>query len=220
VPGKEAFQIRLNLCGDKSGKWVSASPFSPKRVMQHQEFMSFFLFWFCLLMPVPLMRVQLGDHSVEQAVTGAVLGAIYGFGWFQFIKWLSRKYSHKIGTSFFYGIFKHDYRPPEFRIKIGHHILDQTTHVEIVSAAMGCEIPVNHDANNDSAIAQDPQSDFTLGHGTGSGNTLGSAFPCATFEIEDGLNAQAVRGGGAPLRSAPPSSPNYMLPPNWRPITW
>merc|ERR1711948_165193 len=74
--------------------------------------------WIVLLLPVPIMRVVTYDQSPDAVVVGAVIGIICGVAWFALMQWLTRRWSQSIGHHFCYGIFRHDYRPAEFRVKL------------------------------------------------------------------------------------------------------
>jgi len=99
-------------------QFFTCTPLAPKPVMTHREFAWFFLSWAAVFMPLPLMRARLYDHSLDQVIVGSGLGVLYAGLWFWLTHWFTRKFSSHVGENFCRGIFTHDYRPAEFRVKI------------------------------------------------------------------------------------------------------
>merc|ERR1712232_285728 len=73
--------------------------------------------WTSLLAPVPIMRVRINDHTMDQVIVGSTMGVVYAATWHWVVGWLVRKHSRRVGRGCFV-ILTHDYRPPEFRVKI------------------------------------------------------------------------------------------------------
>lgn len=66
--------------------WLILELVFPRRRLVVQRKTVVVIFWaVVLLLPVPVSRVILHYHTVEQVVTGAVLGAVFGLGWFVFL---------------------------------------------------------------------------------------------------------------------------------------
>lgn len=114
-----SFRMRAEACiRDFFRTFQSSTPLSPRNLMTHSEFVVFFLAWCTLLIPVPIMRVRIYDHSSDQVMAGSMFGFFMGVGWFVFIQFLTRRWKKKIGDTVCFGLFRHDYRPAEFRVKL------------------------------------------------------------------------------------------------------
>lgn len=126
VPSKDEMEIGVQRSVNFRCKheclctWFTATPLSPTSLMSHREFVYFFSVWFVLLVPIPIMRVIVYDHSCDQAVLGSLLGFIYGILWFLFMHVVARRFSKNIGQYFCYGLIKHDYKPAEFRVRLNN----------------------------------------------------------------------------------------------------
>jgi len=97
-------------------KSFSVTPLSPKPVMYTLEFLGFFSVWMILLCPVPLMRVQLNDHSAEQVCLGSLLGVVYAMIWFQIMRCAVYRYRDLFGKKICGGLLLHNYGPVAFRV--------------------------------------------------------------------------------------------------------
>jgi hypothetical protein len=121
VPSKASLSFGVESTSDNEfsiKKWMSTTPLAPCMTMTHREFLGFLIFWSALLAPVPLSRIKLYDHSVNQVAIGCVLGLVYAFSWFVMTMYVVRKCVHHSGEHF--GpckLFVHDYHPPEFRVR-------------------------------------------------------------------------------------------------------
>merc|ERR1719422_2889587 len=62
-------------------------PLSNPTTLSNRAFVYVCFQWGCLLLPVPLSRIYLKDHTPNQVIVGCVLGAIYA-------------------CTFFYGVFE------------------------------------------------------------------------------------------------------------------
>lgn len=115
--GESSFEMGLTRSRIK--KWFTTTPLSPSNTMSHKEFLWFFLFWSAVLLPVPISRIKLYDHSVDQVVIGSLLGGVYALSWFVITMFFVRRNVAHTGMNFGpYQLFVHDYHPPEFRVRI------------------------------------------------------------------------------------------------------
>eukprot|EP00929_Paragymnodinium_shiwhaense_P101373 TRINITY_DN64416_c0_g1_i1.p1 TRINITY_DN64416_c0_g1~~TRINITY_DN64416_c0_g1_i1.p1 ORF type:complete len:299 (+),score=13.62 TRINITY_DN64416_c0_g1_i1:96-992(+) len=121
VPSKDELEVGVDERLDCDGLrqfsgLITATPLVPRDILSHTEFTGFFVCWFALLGPVPIMRVKLLDHTVDQVVIGSFIGGVYAVFWFWIATWLSRKYARCLGQRFCFGFFHHNYAPSEFRV--------------------------------------------------------------------------------------------------------
>lgn len=84
----------------------------PSGSVSQGEFGIYLAFWAPLLLPVPLSRVLLNDHSPAQAMAGTLVGCLAVALWFPFMLYLRLKLRDDIGKKFLY-IFVHNYDVPE-----------------------------------------------------------------------------------------------------------
>merc|ERR1712194_475178 len=63
------------------------------------------------------MRNRIGDHSLDQVIWSTFWGTMYAAGWHWAIGFFVNNQARRLGQKFF-RCFIHDYRPPEFRVKI------------------------------------------------------------------------------------------------------
>merc|ERR1712151_1065033 len=56
--------------------------FFPTGSFTHGQFMWYLLFWTTMLGPVPVSRVVVYDHTIEEVVVGSILGFVLGPAWF------------------------------------------------------------------------------------------------------------------------------------------
>ncbi|CAJ1363662.1 unnamed protein product [Effrenium voratum] len=87
-------------------------PWVKKEVLTVREFISFTLFWFFLMVPVPFMRVVLKDHTANQAVAGSGLGVLLAMLWWRTVRVLQRRYRDLEGCDIWHGLIRHDYCLP------------------------------------------------------------------------------------------------------------
>jgi membrane-associated phospholipid phosphatase len=85
---------------------LPAGPISPG------EFAFFMACWCPLLLPVPLSRVLLNDHSPSQAMAGTFVGFLAVSIWFPLVLNIRWKLRNEVGTKFGY-IFVHNYDIPD-----------------------------------------------------------------------------------------------------------
>jgi len=124
VPSKDELEmgadrsLRLQCQTECLCTWFSTTPLSPSSLMSHKEFVVFFSVWFFMLVPVPIMRMRVFDHSSDQAALGSLIGFVWGILWFLLMQVLTRRWSKNIGQHFCHGLITHDYKPAEFRVKL------------------------------------------------------------------------------------------------------
>ena len=76
------------------------------------EFSTYLAIWAPLLMPVPISRVLLSDHSPSQVMAGSFVGFLAVVIWFPFMLYLRSTLRKHVGKKVFY-IFVHNYDVPE-----------------------------------------------------------------------------------------------------------
>merc|ERR1712241_1557185 len=81
------------------GTWCSLIPISNSASISNAQFVSMFLFWFFTLAFVPISRVLLYDHSVEQVCFGGIIGFVEAFLWFFFVRKLAWRYHRRVGET-------------------------------------------------------------------------------------------------------------------------
>lgn len=52
-----------------------------------------------VFLPVPVSRVKLGDHTVEQVLIGGLVGTLLAFFWFALMRELQHRHNHKLGRT-------------------------------------------------------------------------------------------------------------------------
>lgn len=123
VPNKEELttihkDIEVAVSNEKDA-WYrlcrSAIPIVPQHTMTHSQFVIFIIVWFIILTPVGLSRIVLGDHSVKQVMYGGFTGFLAAVLWFRFMRYLQRRYNHRLGRHFCF--FKHNYPLPQFMVR-------------------------------------------------------------------------------------------------------
>lgn len=124
VPSKE----ELNDITDFDQFAFTLTPLLPMRTTTHKQFLSFVVVWIMILLPVPISRVVLYDHTAKQVSVGSFEGLILASLWYALMHWLQYKYHDKVGKTFCCGLFKHDYAPPHF-----HVIIDDDGFLEVTA---------------------------------------------------------------------------------------
>lgn len=76
------------------------------------EFSSYLAIWSILLLPVPLARVVLHDHSPSQALAGTFVGMVAVCIWFPLSLWMRSALRDHVGEKYLV-IFSHNYDVPE-----------------------------------------------------------------------------------------------------------
>jgi|LauGreDrversion4_2_1035121.scaffolds.fasta_scaffold33231_2 membrane-associated phospholipid phosphatase len=90
-------------------KGVMMFPFG---AISQREFSAYLAIWSPLLLPVPISRALLSDHSASQILSGCLIGILACFLWYPAILALRLKFANYYGRKFWY-IFVHNYDVPE-----------------------------------------------------------------------------------------------------------
>eukprot|EP00403_Amphidinium_massartii_P032404 CAMPEP_0178447000 /NCGR_PEP_ID=MMETSP0689_2-20121128/41137_1 /TAXON_ID=160604 /ORGANISM="Amphidinium massartii, Strain CS-259" /LENGTH=212 /DNA_ID=CAMNT_0020071929 /DNA_START=273 /DNA_END=908 /DNA_ORIENTATION=+ len=103
-------------------RWWSVVPLSVADTLGSFDFYAFTITWALLLLPVPLARIILKDHTPEQVVAGALIGIVEAFAWWLCIRKFIQEphnqepHNHLLGTRF-WGICVHNYALPRFVVR-------------------------------------------------------------------------------------------------------
>lgn len=84
----------------------------PSGSITQREFSAYLAIWSFLLLPVPISRALLNDHSPSQIIAGCLIGILTCLIWYPTILALRLKYASHYGSKFWY-IFVHNYDVPE-----------------------------------------------------------------------------------------------------------
>ena len=84
----------------------------PFNSLTQREFFAYVIIWAILLLPVPLSRVLLNDHSPSQAMAGTIVGFIAVCIWFPLVLWMRSSWRDYVGQKYL-AIFVHNYDVPE-----------------------------------------------------------------------------------------------------------
>lgn len=95
--------------------WSGIS-FVPDFQLSQQQFVAFLAVWSVLLLPVPIMRVALYDHTVAQVSVGAALGGLCAMMWFRMSLCLRERFKGNLGAPLLSGLLTHNLSPPRVSI--------------------------------------------------------------------------------------------------------
>lgn len=124
--------------GGRHACWFLSTHSALGHCMSRQDCVVFCIAWSLLLLPIPLSRVSLYDHTADQVFVGSVLGCIYGCAWFRLVLWLLNTYQHKLGRTMCCGLVNNDYRLPKFHVNVdGESVHDGA---EIVEASSDSDV--------------------------------------------------------------------------------
>jgi membrane-associated phospholipid phosphatase len=84
----------------------------PVESLSQHEFFGYLAIWSVLLLPVPVSRVLLNDHSPSQALAGMLVGMLAVGLWFPLTLWMRSSWREHVGEKYL-AIFKHNYDVPE-----------------------------------------------------------------------------------------------------------
>ena len=98
--------------GDTSVKMLKGALVLPFGSMTLKEFFGYGALWAVLLLPVPVARVLLNDHSPSQAMAGMLVGMLAAFLWFPLMLFMRSSWRNHVGRKYLY-IFVHNYDVPE-----------------------------------------------------------------------------------------------------------
>merc|ERR1712008_26636 len=82
---------------------------APRDAWTPRQFMIYMAFWVVMLLPVPIARVILYDHSISQIVAGSGCGALLALLWFTAWEKSLRLCRLRLGSRVFGGCMLHDY---------------------------------------------------------------------------------------------------------------
>eukprot|EP00928_Gymnodinium_smaydae_P099444 TRINITY_DN9486_c0_g1_i1.p1 TRINITY_DN9486_c0_g1~~TRINITY_DN9486_c0_g1_i1.p1 ORF type:complete len:266 (-),score=20.86 TRINITY_DN9486_c0_g1_i1:223-1020(-) len=78
---------------------------------------AFLAFWSLMLLPVPIMRVALYDHSVTQVCVGGFLGGLYAAIWFTMSLPMRERLKGSLGSAVSWKMFTHNLAPPGAEVR-------------------------------------------------------------------------------------------------------
>eukprot|EP00928_Gymnodinium_smaydae_P094528 TRINITY_DN7951_c0_g1_i1.p1 TRINITY_DN7951_c0_g1~~TRINITY_DN7951_c0_g1_i1.p1 ORF type:complete len:276 (-),score=22.97 TRINITY_DN7951_c0_g1_i1:317-1144(-) len=78
---------------------------------------AFLALWSLLLLPVPIMRVVLYDHSVTQVCLGGFLGLVYAAIWFALSLQVRELFKGSLGSAIGWGMLTHNLAPPSAGVR-------------------------------------------------------------------------------------------------------
>lgn len=91
-------------------------PLSANDVLDAWDFVNFVLQWSVLLLPVPLSRVVVKDHTSNQVLIGSLTGIVEAILWFTFLRRVVQlKLNNRLGSRIFC-VFVHNYAKPRFEV--------------------------------------------------------------------------------------------------------
>ena len=102
----------LKSAGDTSVKMLKGALVLPFGSLTHKEFFGYAGLWAILLLPVPVARVLVHDHSPSQAMAGMLVGLLAALLWFPLTLLMRSKWRDYLGQKYLY-IFVHNYDIPE-----------------------------------------------------------------------------------------------------------
>jgi len=117
--GNGCFERWCRRCRDGTRKVVKMlalivlAPLMPYHPLTHDELMAFIVFWSCVWLPVPFMRIVLYDHTSEQVLTGCTVGALSAMVWWRVVRCLQERYEHSVDTTIL-GCLYHNYPYPHW----------------------------------------------------------------------------------------------------------
>jgi len=80
--------------------------------ISQREFSAYLAIWSPILLPVPISRALLNDHSASQIMAGCFIGILACFLWYPAVLALRLKFASNFGQKFWF-IFVHNYDVPE-----------------------------------------------------------------------------------------------------------
>jgi membrane-associated phospholipid phosphatase len=98
--------------GDTAIKMLKGVLVLPFGSLTRKEFFGYAGLWAILLIPVPLSRVLLNDHSPSQAMAGSLIGILAAGIWFPLTLLMRSKWQEYVGRKYL-KIFVHNYDVPE-----------------------------------------------------------------------------------------------------------
>ena len=80
--------------------------------ISQREFSAYLAIWSPIILPVPISRALLNDHSASQILAGCLIGILACFIWYPIVLALRLRYASCVGQKFWF-IFVHNYDVPE-----------------------------------------------------------------------------------------------------------
>lgn len=113
VRGHQVWAMTVEfILGPLFGKIV---PLSVDDTMDSFDFGVYLFSWGIYLLPVPVSRVVLHDHTPKQVMAGCAIGMFEAVLWFLMVRKMQRKKNHMLSTRF-WGCFNHNYALPRFEV--------------------------------------------------------------------------------------------------------
>ena len=109
---RNSFCPVLSNIGDVCMKMVRGFVVLPFDSMSRGEFSAYLSIWVVLLLPVPISRVLLFDHSPSQVLAGSLVGMFAASIWFPFILFLRKRFQQHVGDRILL-VLVHNYDVPE-----------------------------------------------------------------------------------------------------------
>lgn len=92
-------------------------PLTASDILTSWDYVNCISMWALLLTPVPVSRVILHDHTIEQIISGSIVGTIEAMVWFSCVRhFFLRRCNHLLGQRMGY-IFIHNYPLPRFEVR-------------------------------------------------------------------------------------------------------
>lgn len=101
----------LSDVGDFLLKLLRGLVLLPFGSVSQNEFSVYLMIWIPALVPVPISRVLLNDHSASQVMAGCIVGFVAGFVWFPIVLAFRIATEKFVGRKFLY-VFVHNYDVP------------------------------------------------------------------------------------------------------------
>lgn len=92
-------------------------PLTAADILTSWDFTLYIFMWAVLLIPVPMSRIILKDHSPGQATIGALIGTVEAMVWFGCVRhFFLRRFNHLLGQRMG-RVFIHNYPLPRFEVR-------------------------------------------------------------------------------------------------------
>lgn len=90
---------------------------SPNPIITHHQLALCIVLWGVLLLPVPIARVILYDHSATQVLVGGALGGVYATIWFGLVMKIILPRLQRDKSHFLWGGLVNNYMLPTFQVR-------------------------------------------------------------------------------------------------------
>merc|ERR1712186_15838 len=94
-------------------------PWSSKDHLTQLEFNAYIIVWGFAMLPVPIMRVALYDHTIDQAIWGMAIGGVVSLLWWRLCRLFQHKYvkeEDRLLLRSRWLSLKHDLKLPKFAV--------------------------------------------------------------------------------------------------------